>query len=100
MAKVEANDAQQPPSLVRDAQGAITMNSLADVIQWFLDHDPRVNAIRHPQVEEIFQWKQAASERAGEAVYQFDHAEDRLAVGIVQAGTAQTEGRGVAGGIS
>ncbi|PYS92230.1 MAG: hypothetical protein DMF64_09595 [Acidobacteria bacterium] len=85
--------AQQPPPLARDAQGAITTQSLADLIQWFLDHDSRVNAIRQPQVEEIFQWKQAASARAGEAVYQFDHAEDRLAVGIVQAVTAHADER-------
>jgi len=97
MTKLKTNsahyDEQQPPSLMRDAQGAITTQSLADVIQWFLDHDRRVNAIRHPQVEEIFQWKQAAAERAGEAVYQFNHAEDRLAVGIVQAVTAHTDER-------
>ena len=86
-------DEQQPPPLVRDGAGAVAMHSLADVIQWFLDHDRRVNAIRHPQVEEIFQWKQAAAKRAGEAVYQFDHAEDRLAVGIVQAVTAHGDER-------
>ena len=97
MTKLKPNgahrDEQQPPPLARDSQGVITTQSLADVIQWFLDHDPRVNAIRHPQVEEIFQWKQAASARAGEAVYQFDHAEDRLAVGIVQAVTAHADER-------
>jgi hypothetical protein len=97
MTKVEANGAassmQQPPPLVRDPQGAISTHSLADVIQWFLDHDRRVNAIRHPQVEEIFQWKQAAAKRAGEAVYQFEHAEDRLAVGIVQAVAAHADER-------
>jgi hypothetical protein len=96
MTKLTTNGPQhdaQPPSLARDAQGALAVNSLADVIQWFLEHDPRVNAIRHPQVEEIFQWKQAAAARAGEAVYRFEHAEDRLAVGIVQAVAAHADER-------
>jgi hypothetical protein len=78
-------DAQQPPALTRAARGGVAPNALADVIQWFLDHDPRVNVVRHPRVEEIFHWKQARSRMDGEAVYEFEHAEDRLAVGIVQA---------------
>ncbi len=28
--------------------------SLADVIQWFLDYDQRVSAIKHPAVEKLF----------------------------------------------
>ncbi len=76
---------EQPPSLERDELGRIEPASLADLIGWFLDHDPRVNMIRHPRVEEVFQWKQAASSSAGEAVYQFANAEERLAIGIMQA---------------
>jgi predicted enzyme related to lactoylglutathione lyase len=75
----------QPPPLARDELGRIEPSSLADLIQWFLDHDPRVNAVRHPRVEEVFQWKQAESRRAGEEVYEFASAEERLAVGIMQA---------------
>lgn len=75
----------QPPALARDAAGRIDSAALADVIQWFLDRDPRVNAVRHPRAEEVFQWKQQAAQRAGEEVFQFDTAEDRLAVGVVQA---------------
>src|SRR2546423_10315780 len=93
MAKTETYSAQAPPSLVRDARGEVAPTALADVIQWFLDHDPRVNMIRHPKVEELFQWKQAASADAGEAVYRFDSAEDRLAVGIVQAVGAHEDER-------
>lgn len=74
-----------PPPLARDAAGRIDTNSLADIIAWFIDRDARVNAIRHPRVEEIFQWKQAASRRAGEEVFEFNSAEDRFAVGVVQA---------------
>lgn len=76
---------REPPPLERDELGRIEPASLADLIQWFLDHDPRVNMIRHPRVEEVFQWKQAESRRAGEEVYQFANAEERLAIGIMQA---------------
>src|ERR671939_132360 len=93
MAKAEANNAQQPPALARDAQGEVTTHALADVIEWFLDHDRRVNVVRSPQVEEVFQWKQATARAAGEAVYQFESAEARLAVGIVQAVTAHADER-------
>ena len=88
-----AHAAQQPPSLARDARGEVTTHALADVIEWFLDHDPRVNVVRSPQVEEIFQWKQAAAHAAGEDVYHFESAEARLAVGIVQAITAHADER-------
>ena len=74
-----------PPPLARDEQGEINVGSLANVLQWFLDYDQRVAAIRHPRVEEIFQWKQEESRRESESVYLFNNAEDRLAVGIMQA---------------
>ncbi|HEX8635846.1 MAG TPA: hypothetical protein VF703_16975 [Pyrinomonadaceae bacterium] len=77
--------AGQPPPLARDELGRIEPSSLADLIEWFLNYDPRVNMIRHPKVEEVFQWKQAESRRAGEEVYEFTNAEERLAVGIMQA---------------
>ncbi|HEX8073019.1 MAG TPA: hypothetical protein VF546_23940 [Pyrinomonadaceae bacterium] len=86
MAKADSNGgAERPPVLARDAGGRVAPGALADVIEWFLDHDPRVNVVRHPRVEELFQWKQAQSRAAGEGVYEFDNAEARLAVGIVQA---------------
>ncbi|HEX8844005.1 MAG TPA: hypothetical protein VF791_05150 [Pyrinomonadaceae bacterium] len=81
----ESPPAPAPPPLERDARGEINVSSLADVIQWFLDYDQRAAVIRHPKVEEIFHWKQQESRRAGEEVYQFDHAVDRLAIGIMQA---------------
>jgi hypothetical protein len=56
-----------------------------DVLQWFLDYDPRVAIIKHPRVEELFQWKQEESRREGEDVFMFNRAEDRLAIGIMQA---------------
>lgn len=74
-----------PPALERDERGEINVGSLANLLQWFLDYDPRVAVIRHPRVEEIFQWKQQESQRADESVYLFNRAEDRLAIGVMQA---------------
>jgi hypothetical protein len=73
------------PPLQRDARGNIDLDSVPDVIQWFLDFDQRVAIIKHPNVEEVFQWKQEQSRIAGEQVFAFNRAEDRLAIGIIQA---------------
>lgn len=81
----EVINTQGPPPLRVDAEGDITSGALADVIEWFLNYDPRVAIIRHPQVESVFQWKQAESIGAGEDVYEFRNGEDRLAIGIAQA---------------
>jgi hypothetical protein len=72
------------PVLLRDKYGAVDYDSLPDVIQWFLDFDQRVAVIKHPKVEELFQWKQEKSRQAGEDVFSFNRAEDRLAIGIIQ----------------
>jgi hypothetical protein len=74
-----------PPPLLRDQTGEPDLDSVPDVIQWFLDYDQRVAIIRHPNVEEVFHWKQEQSRAAGEEVFAFNHAEDRLAIGIIQA---------------
>ncbi len=74
-----------PPPLLRDATGQADLDSVPDVIQWFLDYDQRVAIIRHPNVEEVFHWKQEQSKAAGEEIFAFNHAEDRLAIGIIQA---------------
>jgi hypothetical protein len=73
------------PPLRRDARGRIDPASLPDVLQWFLDYDQRVAIIKHPRVEELFQWKQEESRREGEDVFMFNRAEDRLAIGIMRA---------------
>jgi hypothetical protein len=75
----------RPPPLVRDGKNRIDNASLADVIQWFLDYDQRTGVIKHPKVEELFQWKQQEDRRADENLFVFNRAEDRLAIGIVQA---------------
>ncbi len=66
----------QPP-LLRDAQGRIDVDSVPDVIQWFLDYDSRVAIIKHPRVEEVFQWKQEQSRQTSEEIFVFNRAEDR-----------------------
>jgi len=82
---IAANESVSPPTLQRDASGRIDSASLANLIEWFINYDERVAVIRHPRVEELFHWKQTQSGGAGEKIFHFDHAEDRLAIGIVQA---------------
>src|SRR5215207_6673526 len=73
------------PPLERDAFGQVDVDSVPDVIDWFLNYDQRVAIVRHPSVEEVFQWKQSQSKAQGEQVFMFKQAEDRLAIGIIQA---------------
>src|SRR5256714_10709147 len=72
------------PVLLRDSGGRVDYDSIPDVIQWFLDYDERVAIIKHAKIEEVFQWKQQQSRTAGEDVFHFNRAEDRLAIGIIQ----------------
>jgi hypothetical protein len=80
-------NASQPnePKLQRDGSGRIDVDSVPDVIEWFLNNDQRVAVVKHPSVEEVFQWKQQHSQARGEEVFIFKQAEDRLAIGIIQA---------------
>ena len=82
--KIETDDVVNAPVLGRDSYGNVDYDSLPDVIQWFLDYDERVAIIKHRKVEELFQWKQEHSRNAGEDVFNFSRAEDRLAIGILQ----------------
>lgn len=88
------------PPLLRDSNGRIDVDSVPDVIQWFLDYDQRVAIIKHPRVEELFQWKQEQSRAEGEAVFSFNRAEDRLAIGIIQALADNANERALHGWIS
>lgn len=74
-----------PPPIMRDEKGVITVASLANVVDWFLNYDDRVAIMRHPHVEELFQWRQKDSLNQGEQPAPFDSAEDRFAIGIFQA---------------
>ena len=75
----------QPPKLRRDANGAIENNSLADLVEWFLNFDERTARMRHPYTEELFQWKQHDDVENGVGVYPFENAEARFAIGVFQA---------------
>jgi predicted Zn-dependent protease len=84
-AKAAEESPTNSPPLLRDARGNVDLDSVPEVIQWFLDYDQRVAIIKHPNVEEVFQWKQQLSRNQGEVVFDFKQAEDRLAIGIIQA---------------
>jgi hypothetical protein len=75
---------EKEPVLLRDSAGRVDYDSIPDVIQWFLNYDERVAIVKHPKIEELFQWKQQQSRDAGEDVFNFNRAEDRLAIGIIQ----------------
>ena len=83
--QVGADAPANQPVLHRDAHGVVDYDSIPDVIEWFLNYDQRVATIKHPKVEELFQWKQEQSRQAHEEVFIFNCAEDRLAIGIIQA---------------
>lgn len=74
-----------PPKLKRTTTGDIDINSVADLLEWFLNFDPRVALVRHPHVEELFQWKQKDDRESGIETYPFENAEARFAVGVFQA---------------
>ena len=80
-----SEEASLKPPLLRDAGGNFDLDSVPEVIQWFLDFDQRVAIVKHPNVEEVFQWKQENSRSQGEVVFDFKQAQDRLAIGIIQA---------------
>jgi len=78
-------EVSQSPPLQRFENGQVDVDSVPDVIEWFVNYDQRVAVIRHPSVEAVFQWKQEQSGLAGDEVFIFKRAEDRLAIGIIQA---------------
>lgn len=90
----QAQQENQPPKLRKTAGGDIEMNSLADLLEWFINYDQRVNLVRHPHVEELFQWKQSDDAANGVEVYSFENAEARFAIGVFQAlGENNTEAK-------
>ena len=74
-----------PPKLRRTADGGIENESLADLVEWFLNFDERTARMRHPYTEELFQWKQHDDVENGVGVYPFENAEARFAIGVFQA---------------
>ena len=75
----------QPPKLIKNVSGDINTNSLADLLEWFLNYDSRVGIVRNPHVEELFQWKQTDEAANGVEIYPFENAEARFALGVFQA---------------
>lgn len=90
MTSTEPNDNFQPPTLKRDAAGRVEPQSLAGVIEWFLAYDRRVAVIKFPAVEALFQGRQEEARRLDPDAFVFARAEDRLAVGIMQAVSEHT----------
>ena len=89
-----AQQENRPPKLQKTANNEIDINSLANLLEWFINYDQRVNLIRHPQVEELFQWKQTDDKANGVETYPFENAEARFAIGIFQAlGENDTEAK-------
>lgn len=80
-----SNQTNLPPKLQKTADGDINTNSLADLLEWFLSFDPKVGIVRHPHVEEVFQWKQTDDASNGIEPYPFENAESRFAIGVFQA---------------
>ena len=72
----------QPPKLSLKENGEIETTSLADLLEWFLMYDERTARMRHANTNELFQWKQQDDEARGIAIYPFENAEDRFAVGV------------------
>ena len=81
----EATQPTEPPKLRKTVNGEIETNSLADLLEFFLNFDQRVAIVRHPQVEELFQWKQADDKANGIENFPFENAEARFAIGSFQA---------------
>jgi len=75
----------QPPKLALGPNGKLDKNSVANVVEWFLNFDERVSRMRHVHVNELFEWKQTDDQQNGVATYPFENAEARFAIGVIQA---------------
>ena len=79
----------EPPRLtLKPGSSEPDTNSLADLLEWFLNYDERTARIRHPHTDELFQWKQGDDQKNGVTIYPFENAEARFAIGAIQALTA------------
>ena len=74
-----------PPKLRLKPDGSVDDATLADLIEWFLNLDERTARMRHPFVDELFQWKQQDDAANGIGTYPFENAEARFAIGVFQA---------------
>ena len=86
--QTSSSSPSRPPVVTRDVvTGAPDQTALVECVGWFLSYDLRVAAVRHPHIEQVFQWKQTRDESASPSAnsFHFDSAEDRFALGIFQA---------------
>ena len=84
----QSSSASRPPVVTRDLMtGAPDQAALVECVAWFLNFDSRVAVVRHPHVEQLFQWKQTRDETVSPSAnaFHFDSAEDRFALGVFQA---------------
>lgn len=75
----------QPPKLRMSPNNDIDVTSLADLLEWFITNDGRVNVVRHPHVEELFRWRKAEDATNNIETYDFENAESRFAIGVFHA---------------
>ncbi len=85
LSMANASDKLEPPKLRLESNGGVDTNSLADLLEFFLNYDQRVAIVRNPHVEELFQWKQKDDAEKGVPMAPFENAESRFAVGAIQA---------------
>ena len=81
----EAKTKETEPPRLKVVNGEAEVGSLADLLEWFLNHDERTARIRMAYTEELFHWKQLDDEGKGVGTYPFENAEARFAVGAIQA---------------
>ena len=78
------------PTAAQTAALQRCLDAAAWEIDAYLDRTTPLTDTELPVVTEVNyeraaeHWKQEQSRRAGEEVYSFDHAEDRLAIGVLQ----------------
>ncbi len=82
MSKEQENE---PPKVRISESGVPDVGSVADLLEWFLNFDERTARMRHPDTEQVFQWKQQDDKVNGVNTYPFENAEARFAIGVFQA---------------
>ena len=59
----QSADQLSHPPLLRDPSGHVDVDSVPDVIQWFLDYDSRVAIIKHPRLKRSFNGSRNKADR-------------------------------------
>ena len=85
MADKNAAETGPPKLKAKPGSTETDVNSLADLLEWFLTYDEKTARMRHPHTNKLFLWKQADDEANGATIYPFENAEARFAIGAFQA---------------